>query len=82
MASDNETETCKQVESPDVTGNPEDVSKKVARVRSSKLGFGFWFFFHAERERRQKESITRIENADERFAVQTSVVGFDTWLRQ
>ena len=41
MASDNETETCEQVESPGVNGNPEDVSKEDARAGSSKLGFGF-----------------------------------------
>ena len=41
MASDNETETCKQVESPGVNGNLEDVTKEDARAGSSKFGFGF-----------------------------------------
>ena len=41
MASDNETETCKQVESPGVNGNPEDVSKEDARAGSSKFRLGF-----------------------------------------
>ena len=41
MASDNETETCKHVESPGVNGNLEDVSKEDARAGSSKLGFDF-----------------------------------------
>ena len=41
MASDNETETCKQVESPGVNGIPEDLSKEDARAGSSKFGFGF-----------------------------------------
>ena len=77
MASDNETETCKQVESPGVNGNPEDVSKEDARAGSSKLGFGF---SSMRGERRQKKSSTRFENADERFAVQTSGVGYDRWL--
>ena len=41
MASDNETETCKQVESSDVNGNPEKVYKEDARAGSSKLGLCF-----------------------------------------
>ena len=41
-----------------------------------------WLFFHAGRESRQKKSSTCLENADERFAVQTSGVGYDRWLRQ
>ena len=40
MASDKETETCKQVESPGIKGKPEGVSKEDARAGSSKLGFG------------------------------------------
>ena len=39
MASDNETETCNQVESPGVNGNPEDVSKEDVRAGSSKFRF-------------------------------------------
>ena len=34
-------ETCKQVESPGVNGNPEDVSKEDTRAGSSKFEFGF-----------------------------------------
>ena len=41
MASDNETEICKQMESPGVNGNPEDASKEDMRAGSSKLSFGF-----------------------------------------
>ena len=41
MASDNDTETCKQVESAGVNGNPEDASKEDARAGSSTFGFGF-----------------------------------------
>ena len=41
MASDKETETCKQVESPGVNGNPEGVTKEDARAGSSNFGFGF-----------------------------------------
>ena len=41
MTSDNETETCKQVESRGVNGNPEDSSKEDAKAGSSKFGFGF-----------------------------------------
>ena len=41
MASDNETETCKQVESPSFKGNPKDVSKEDGRAGSGKFGFGF-----------------------------------------
>ena len=54
MASDNETETCKQVESPGVNGNPIDVSKDDARAGSRKFGFGF--------------SSTRWEKGDKRRA--------------
>ena len=42
MASDNETETCKQMESPGVNGNLEDVSEEDARAGSSEFGFGFF----------------------------------------
>ena len=41
MASNNETETCKQVDSPVINGNPADASKEDVRARSSKLGFRF-----------------------------------------
>ena len=41
MASDNETETCKQVESPGLDGNPEKVSKVDAKAGSNNFGFGF-----------------------------------------
>ena len=41
MASDNEAETCKQVESSGVKVNPHDVSKEDVWAGSSKLGFGF-----------------------------------------
>ena len=41
MASDNETETCKQVKSPGVNGNREDISKEDARAGSSNFSFGF-----------------------------------------
>ena len=72
MASDNETETCKQVESPVVNGNPEDVSKEDARATLSKFGFGF-----SSMRGEKLESSIRFENADERFAVQTSGFGYD-----
>ena len=77
MASDNEAETWKQVESPGVKVNPEDASKEDVQAGSSKLGFAF---FHAGRESRQKKSRTRFENADEGFAVYTSGFGYDRWL--
>ena len=41
MASDNETETCKQVESPGVNVNPEDTSKEEFWAALSKLCPGF-----------------------------------------
>ena len=53
MASDNETETCKQVESPGVHGNAKDASKEDARAWSSKFGFGF-FFMRGEKEDRKR----------------------------
>ena len=56
MASDNETETCKQVESPGVNGNPENVSKEDAGAGSSKFGFG------SSRMRREKGDRIRAAN--------------------
>ena len=41
MASKNERETCKQVESPSVNVNPESVFQEDVRAGSSKLGVGF-----------------------------------------
>ena len=41
MVSDNETETCKQVDNSGVRGIPEDASKEDVPARSSKLGFEF-----------------------------------------
>ena len=80
MASDNETETCKQVDSPGVNGNSEDVSKEDTWAGSSKFGFGFSSMSGEKVDRRRAAHDLR--NADERFAVQTSGVGYDKWLGQ
>ena len=55
-ASDNETETFKQVESPGVNGNPEDVSKENARAGQSKFSSGF--FPCGERNETEEEQHT------------------------
>ena len=67
MASDNETETCKQVESPGVDGNPEDVSKEDARAGSSKLGFGFFSMRGEKVDRRRAAQDLRMQMKDLQF---------------
>ena len=70
MASDNETETCKQVESPGVNGNPEDVSKEDARAGSSKFGFGFSSRRGEKEERRRAAHELRMQMKDLQFRLQ------------
>ena len=67
MASDNETETCKQVESPGVNGNPEDVSKEDARAGSSKFGFGFSSRRGEKEDRRRAAHDLRMQMKDLQF---------------
>ena len=67
MASDNETETCKQVESPGVNGNPEDNSKKDARAGSSRFGFGFSFMRGEKVDRRRAAHDLRMQMKDLQF---------------
>ena len=67
MASDNETETCKQVESPGVNGNPEGVSKEDARAGSSKFGFGFSSRRGEKEERRRAAHELRMQMKDLQF---------------
>ena len=62
-----ETETCKQVESPGVNGNPEDVSKEDARAGSSKLGFGFSSMRREKEERRRAAHELRMQMRDLQF---------------
>ena len=67
MASDNETETCKQVESPVVNGNPKDVSKEDARVGSSKFGVGFTSMRGEKGDRRRTAHVLRMQMKDLQF---------------
>ena len=67
MASDNETETCKQVESPGVNGNPEDVSKEDARAGSSKFGLGFSSMRGEKMDRRRAAHDLRMQMKDLQF---------------
>ena len=67
MASDNETETCKQLESPGVNGNPEDVSKEDARAGSSRFGFGFSSMRGEKGERRRAAHDLRMQMKDLQF---------------
>ena len=67
MASDNETDTCKQVESPGVNGNPEDVSKEDARAGSSKFGFGFSSMRGEKVDRRRAAHDLRMQMKDLQF---------------
>ena len=67
MASDNETETCKQVESPGVNGNPEDVFKEDARAGSSKFGFGVSSMRGEKVDRRRAAHDLRMQMKDLQF---------------
>ena len=67
MASDNETETCQQVDSPGVNGNPEDVSKEDARAGSSKFGFGFSSMRGEKVDRRRAAHDLRMQKKDLQF---------------
>ena len=67
MASDNETETCKQVESPGVIGNPEDVSKEDAKAGSSKFSFGLSFMRREKVDRRRAAHDLRMQMKDLQF---------------
>ena len=70
MASVNETETCKQVESSGVNGNPEGVSKEDARAGSSKFGFGFSSVSGEKVDRRRAAHDLRMEMKDLQFRLQ------------
>ena len=67
MASDNETETCKQVESPGVNGNPEGVTKEDARAGSSIFGFGFSSMRGEKVDRRRAAHDLRMQMKDLQF---------------
>ena len=75
MASDNETKTCKQVESPGVNGNPEDVSKEYAKAGSSKFGFGFSSMRGEKGDRRRPAYELRMQMKD-------CISDFGSWVRQ
>ena len=70
MASDNETETCMQVESPGANGNLEDVSKEDARAGSSKFGFGFSPMRGGNVDRRRAALDLRMQMKDLQFRLQ------------
>ena len=67
MASENETETCKQVESPGVNGNFADVSKEDARAGSSKFGFDFSSVRGKIGDRRRAAHELRVQMKDLQF---------------
>ena len=67
MASDNETETCKQVESPGVIGNPKDVFKEDARAGPNKFGFGFSSMRGENVDRRRAAHDLRMQMKDVQF---------------
>ena len=67
MASDNETETFNQVESPGVNGNTGDVSKEDARAGSSKFGFGFSSMRGEKVDRRRAAHDLRLQMKDLQF---------------
>ena len=67
MASDNEAETCKQVESPGVNENPEDISKEDVRAESSKLGFCFSSMRGEKVDRRRAAHDLRMQMKDLQF---------------
>ena len=57
----------KQVETPGVNGNPEDVSKEDVRAGSSKLGFGFSSMRGEKGERRRAAHDLRMQMKDSHF---------------
>ena len=67
MASDSETETCKQVESPGVKGNHEDISREDARAGSSKFGSGFSTMRGEKGDRRRAAHELRMQMKDMQF---------------
>ena len=67
IASDNETETCKQVEAPAVNGKPEDVSKEDARTGSSRFAFGFSSMRGQKVDRRRAAHYLRMQMKDLQF---------------
>ena len=67
MASDNETKTRKQVESPGVTVNPGDASKEDARAGSSKFGFGVSSMWGEKGDRRRSAHELRMQMKDLQF---------------
>ena len=67
MASDKETETCKQVESHGVNGKPEDVAKEDARAGSSKFGFGFCSMRGEKVDRKRAAHDLRMQMKDLQF---------------
>ena len=73
MASDNEAETCEQVESPGVNGNPEDVPKEDARAGSSKFGFGFSSMRGEKVDRRRAAHDLRMQMKDLQFRLRELV---------
>ena len=80
MAPDNETETCKRVESPGVNGNPEHVSKEDARAGSFKLGFGFSSMRREKVDRRRAAHDLRMQMKDLQFRLRElgTTVGSDS----
>ena len=67
MASDNETETSKQVEAPGVNGNPEDISKEDAKAGSSRLGFAFSSMRGEKVDRRRAAHDLKMQMKDLQF---------------
>ena len=67
MASDNETENCKQVESPGVNEKPEEVSEEDTRAGSSKFGFGFSSMRGEKLDRKRAAHDLRMEMKDLQF---------------
>ena len=67
MASDNETETFKQVECPGVNGNPEDASKEGGRAGLNKLSFASSSMRGEKEDRRGAAHDLRMQMKDLQF---------------
>ena len=67
MASDKETETCKQMESRGVNGNPRNISKEDVRAGSSKFGFGFSSLRGEKEDKRRAAQDLRRQMKDLQF---------------
>ena len=67
MLSDNETETCRQMETTGVSGNPDKIFKGDVRTGSNKLSFGFGSLQVKTEDKRRAEYELKMQMKDLQF---------------